>query len=74
MNAPIWPWADSLLNSGWPWLCYASTSVTLAKVDDYHQAISQADIFFICEMIPKSKIIYIWFSIHLYLKTYRKIL
>jgi len=35
MTAPIWPWADSHLSSGWPWLHNVSTSATLAKGEDY---------------------------------------
>jgi transposase len=35
MTAPIWPWADSHLNSDWPWLRNVSTSATLAKREDY---------------------------------------
>ena len=35
-TAQTWPWADSLLNSGWPWLRNVSTSATLAKGEDYH--------------------------------------
>ena len=31
---PIWPWADSLLNSGWPWLHNVSISNYLAKGED----------------------------------------
>jgi transposase InsO family protein len=30
-----WPWAGSLLNSGWPWLRNVSTSATPAKGEDY---------------------------------------
>jgi hypothetical protein len=30
-----WPWADSLLNSGWPWLHNVSTSAPPAKGKDY---------------------------------------
>jgi hypothetical protein len=30
-----WPWADSLLNRGWPWLRNVSTSATPAKGEDY---------------------------------------
>ena len=30
-----WPWADSLLNSGWPWLRNVSTSAPPAKGEDY---------------------------------------
>ena len=35
MTAQIWPWADSHLSSGWPWLRNVSTSLTLAKGEDY---------------------------------------
>ena len=34
-TAQTWPWAGSLLNSGWPWLRNVSTSATLAKGEDY---------------------------------------
>jgi len=43
MTALIWPWADSLLNSGWPWLRNVSTSKTLAKGKDYHTGINALD-------------------------------
>jgi hypothetical protein len=36
-TAQTWPWAGSLLNSGWPWLRNVSTSATLAKGEDYPQ-------------------------------------
>jgi transposase InsO family protein len=36
-TAQIWPWADSPLSSDWPWLRNISTSVTLAKGEDYRR-------------------------------------
>jgi hypothetical protein len=32
---PIWPWADLHPSSDWPWLHNVSTSLTLAKREDY---------------------------------------
>jgi hypothetical protein len=35
MTVPRWPWADSHLNSDWPWLRNVSTSAPLAKGENY---------------------------------------